>query len=101
MACGIPEKAWSRRKGLFDKEEYWKVDIAIAMEHMVLTAWEEGLGTCWIGAFKEEPVKKVLNIPQNIRVLAMTPLGYPVEHKEPVADRKPLREIMHENTWRK
>jgi nitroreductase len=35
------------------------------------------LGTCWIGAFEEDEVKKVLNIPEEIRVVAMTPLGYP------------------------
>jgi nitroreductase len=44
---------------------------------MILQAYELGLGTCWIGAFKEDEVKKILKIPEHVRVVAMTPLGYP------------------------
>jgi nitroreductase len=95
VACADPTKAWRRRDG----EEYWKVDVAIAMEHLVLAAANEGLGTCWIGAFDEKAVKEVLGIPEHIRVVAMTPLGYPAEEKGPVTDRKPLEEIVHYDGW--
>jgi nitroreductase len=53
------------------------VDVSIACAFMILQAYELGLGTCWIGAFKEEEVKKILKIPEDVRVVAMTPLGYP------------------------
>ena len=53
------------------------VDVSIASAFMILEAYELGLGTCWIGAFKEDEVKKILNIPDHVRVVAMTPLGYP------------------------
>jgi nitroreductase len=53
------------------------VDVSIACAYMILQAYELGLGTCWIGAFKEDEVKKILNIPEHVRVVAMTPLGYP------------------------
>lgn len=53
------------------------VDVSIACAFMILEAYELGLGTCWIGAFKEDEVKKILNIPEHVRVVAMTPLGYP------------------------
>ena len=53
------------------------VDVSIACAYMILQAYELGLGTCWIGAFKEEEVKKILKIPGHVRVVAMTPLGYP------------------------
>jgi nitroreductase len=53
------------------------VDVSIACAYMILQAYELGLGTCWIGAFKEDEVKKTLNIPERVRVVAMTPLGYP------------------------
>jgi len=46
---------------------YWSaetVDITIALEHMILAAAAEGLGTCWIGAFLEDEVRKVLSIPK-------------------------------------
>jgi nitroreductase len=62
MACGQPA---------------YTVDVSIAFTHMILQAYELGLGTCWIGAFEEGEVKKILNIPKEIRVVAMTPLGYP------------------------
>jgi len=43
----------------------------------LLQAYELGLGTCWIGAFKEDETKKILSVPDDVRVVAMTPLGYP------------------------
>jgi nitroreductase len=68
-ACSIPSEAWSRS----DNEEFWKVDTAIAMQSLVLVAHDLGLGTCWIGAFNEAKVKEVLDIPDHVRVVAMTP----------------------------
>jgi len=55
------------------------VDVSIACAYMILQAYALGLGTCWIGAFKEDEVKRILEIPKHIRVVAMTPLGYPDE----------------------
>ncbi|MCS7104871.1 MAG: nitroreductase family protein [Thermofilaceae archaeon] len=95
VVCADPSAAWRRRDG----EEYWKVDAAIAMEHIILAAANEGLGTCWIGAFDEKVVKEVLSIPEHIRVVAMTPLGYAAEEKGPVTDRKPLEQIVHFDKW--
>ena len=53
------------------------VDVSIACAFMILQAHELGLETCWIGAFEEAEVKKILNIPKEVRVMAMIPLGYP------------------------
>ena len=55
------------------------VDVSIAVENMVLAATGEGLGTCWIGSFSEEEVRKLLEIPQNYRVVALLAVGYPRE----------------------
>jgi len=95
VACALPGEAWVRSDG----EEYWKVDLAIAMQDLILEAWEQGLGTCWIGAFREEEVKRILGIPDEVRVVALTPLGYPAEEKGPVTQRKPLKEIISHNHW--
>jgi len=46
---------------------------------MILEAYELGLGTCWIGAFNENEVREILDIPEHVRVVAMIPLGYPDE----------------------
>jgi len=58
---------------------WYIVDVAIAMQNMVLTATGEGLGTCWIGSFTENQVKEMLKIPENFRVVALLSIGYPRE----------------------
>jgi len=95
VGCAVPEEAWVRMDG----QEYWMVDVAIAMQNMILTATELGLGTCWIADFDEEAARKALKLPLGVRVVAMTPLGYPAEEKRPVGNRKPLSEIVHYNNW--
>lgn len=67
---------------------------------MVLTATAEGLGTCGIGSFEELDVKKLLGIPENLRVIAVLPIGYPCEKLDLVKainslkGRKSLKEIV-------
>ena len=61
----------------------YTIDLSIALSFMMLEAQELGLGTCWLGAFYEDEVKKILNIPSNVRVVAMSPLGYPDESPSP------------------
>jgi nitroreductase len=60
---------------------------------MTLKAVELGLGSCWIGAFSQEEVKKILNIPDNYKVVALLPIGYPKGSPGPKI-RKPLGEII-------
>lgn len=75
-------------------------DGSIAMDHLTLAAYVEGLGTCWIGAFYEDQVKEILNIPDPFRVIGLTPLGYPAkEPKNP--GRKPLGELVLYNKWQR
>ena len=71
------------------------IDVSIAFTHLILAARAEGLGTCWIGAFNNEEVKKVLDIPDDVNVVAITPLGYPKDEgfTEPVG-RKSMEEIV-------
>jgi nitroreductase len=90
-ACALPDAAWKRNDG----KAYVDVDVAIAMDHLILAATAEGLGTCWIAAFKPEVVKDVLNIPDNLEPLILTPLGYPEVIPEPTF-RKPLEEMVRE-----
>lgn len=70
------------------------VDFAIAFEHIILAATNLGLGTCWQGRLEDERIKKILNIPAPIKVVAVTSLGYPAESPEPKA-RKALSEMVH------
>lgn len=78
--------------------EYYIADTAIAFEHLCLAAHALGLGTCWMGWFDESCLKKALGIPDRIRVVGVTPLGYP--DQEPQArPRKTLAEIGFYNYW--
>lgn len=69
------------------------VDVSIAMSYMILEAYELGLGTCWLGNFSADKVKKVLEIPEDVTVIAMTPIGYPAVEPEQ-RGRKELNEIV-------
>jgi nitroreductase len=69
------------------------LDVAIALEHMVLTAWELGIGSCWIGWFDEKKIKKVLNIPKNEEVVAMLTLGYTKQGISHHKSRKSVSEV--------
>ena len=88
VACGLPNRSTI---GGYTTSLY--VDVAIAMDHLILAARSHGLGTCWIGAFDEEAVKKLLNIPKDVRVIAVTPLGVP-SHQGGSANRKPLEQVI-------
>ncbi len=79
----------------------YPIDVAIAIEHMVLKATEEGLGACWIGSFYEDKVRQVLNIPQPIRVVELLVLGYPGAETESKKNRLPLDEIVMYEKWTK
>ena len=76
----------------------YTVDVSIAMTQMSLQAVEEGLGTCWIGAFKEDEVKKILNLPDEVRVVELMTLGYPAYVPEPTL-RKKLDEVISYDGW--
>ena len=74
VACGYPERAYKRMGGYGNSVD---IDLAIAIDHLTLAAVADGLGTCWIGAFAESAVKPLLAVPPEVKIVAMTPLGYP------------------------
>jgi len=90
VACAKEDDAYGVMGGYMNS---YPIDIGLALEHLILAATEKGLGTCWIGAFKEKLVKDLLDVPDNIRVVAITPLGYPAVEGR-TRERKPLSEIV-------
>jgi nitroreductase len=66
--------------GVDDLQQKWsKVDLAIALDHLTLAAAEEGLGTCWIGAFDPERMAEYVGLPKDRTVTVCMTLGYPDE----------------------
>ena len=53
------------------------LNVAIAVEHLVLRATDLGLGSCWIRMFDEARLKSVLSVPEHFLVVALVPVGYP------------------------
>lgn len=95
VACGHEERAYKKMGG------YWNsmpLDIGIAIEHLMLAAVSEGLGTCWIGAFIEEQVREILGVPEGVKIVALTPVGYPAGDKTH-RPRKSLDEIIMHERW--
>lgn len=73
-------------------------DPMIAIEHMILAATALGYGTCWIGAFNENEVGKILEIPEDLAIIALLPIGIPDESPPP-RSRKPFREIFFKESY--
>ena len=58
-------------------------DASIVCTHMMLEAWEQGVGSCWVGMFNAEELVKAFDLPENIRPIALLPLGYAAEGVQP------------------
>jgi len=72
VVCGYPDKS-----PRMDDRHLYLSECAFLTELMILAAAEVGIGTCWIGGFGEVGIKKALSLPDEVRVVAVTPLGYP------------------------
>jgi nitroreductase len=99
-ACALPEGAY---KCMGESWNSADVDVAIAVDHLTLAAAAEGLGTCWIGSFDEKALKRLLHLPAEAKIVALTPLGYP-RHASLLRlvkpeERKPRGEVFSTDRW--
>ncbi len=65
--------------GMLRGTQYSLIDIGIACEHLILQAAQEGVGSCMLGWFDENAVKKILGLPKNVKIDLLISLGYPPE----------------------
>jgi nitroreductase len=93
IITGDKNKSWVRS---YDGYNSLETDLTIAMDHMILAAENEGVGTCWIAAFDPSVLRKALNLSDHEKVFAITPLGYPRKGFIRKANkiRKELKEIV-------
>lgn len=74
------------------------VSTAIALQNMVVAAWAMGVGSCWIGDFNEEQVRKLLVIPESWGIVALVSFGYPSE-KPQQRKKKAIEEVVSFNKF--
>jgi len=101
VVCIASEKGvsgFSKGVAKTDKGDWFMFDAGIAMEHIVLAAWNFGLGTCHVGSFDAPKAQEILNIPENYAIVEMAPLGYFDYEPKPIS-RKPLEEIVYLNRF--
>lgn len=90
VACGDHSQSWKRKDG----KDHCDIDVAIAVDHLILAAADVGLGTCWVCAFDAEKVHEVLELPDNLEVTALIPVGYPDDNRRPLKKRKEFEQIV-------
>jgi len=84
--------------GIRGKTLYCIQDTAAAIQNILLAAYSLELGTCWVGAFREEEAREILKTPNGIRPVAIIPIGYSDEAPPPPS-RRPLNKITHYETF--
>lgn len=94
VACADPSQS-----GVLWDQHYYMTDVGIATQNLMLAARGLGLGTVFVGVFDEEKLRSLLNIPSNIRIVGLFPIGYPQEEKKEGPSRKPLNEIAFFEKW--
>ena len=81
-------EAYYKKRGV---DLYTQHNAAAAVQNILLSAEEEGLNTCWVGAFEEEKIKKALGMPDHVKPHAIIPLGYgdepPRKRDEPMLEQ--------------
>lgn len=97
VVCANPKRS-AVRYGSRGASLYCLQDTAAAAQNIHLAAWALGLATCWIGAFDESLVVRVLKLPEGIRPVAIIPVGYPEERPSPPSRRR-LSEIVHKEEF--
>lgn len=88
----------------YNKDEDWKnplengvhsgvQDVSIVASHIMLEAWELGVGTCWVNYFANSRLEKELGLPENERAVLLMPMGYPAEDSVPLKFHEELKNI--------
>lgn len=80
LICYDKDAAWHRRA---DNKDHGDIDAAIVTTHMMLKAWELGLGTTWVCAMDADKTREVFNIPDNYEIMGFLPMGIPADDAKP------------------
>ena len=95
VACADPTES-----GTLRGQQYYLTDMGIAGENLMLAAHEVGLASVFVGVFEEEELGDLLEIPPDIRIVGLFPLGYPLGEVKGGPTRRPLEQIVHYEKWK-
>ena len=99
LICYNKDETWTRP---YDGEICAPVDASIVTTHMMLQAWEMGIGSTWVMHFNPQAMKKTFNLPENIIPHALLVMGHPADDAEPSpmhATYRPMDEIIKYDTF--
>ena len=91
VVCYDRERDWKNK--LLPGYESGETDAAIVCTHMMLEAFELGIGSCWVGYFNPQTVAETLGLPENVTVSALLPMGYPAEDAKPLPLHSQFRDL--------
>lgn len=94
VACADQE-----RSGALWGQNYYLTDLGIATQNLMLAAHAQGLGTVFVGVFDEPQLRELLGIPEQIRIVGLFPLGYPLSEPKAGPPRKPLEKMVFQEKW--
>ena len=99
VACAELGKSGFRRgEKVTEREDWLMFDVALALQNLTLTAHSLGLGTLHIGAFDAKEAGKIVDVPDNVVVVELMPVGYPDEHPDP-RNRNEIKTFVYENRY--
>ncbi len=97
VVCANEERS-AKKYGDRGRQLYSVQDASAAVENILLAVTDKDLGAVWVGAFDEEWVSNILDIPDGVRPVAMIPIGHPDKiSKEP--PKMDVKELTHEESW--
>ncbi|MBQ8496943.1 MAG: nitroreductase family protein [Clostridia bacterium] len=89
--CYDNDRTW--KNDLMPGYQSGETDAAIVCTHMMLEAWELGIGSCWVGWFNADEIKTTLGLPENVTLSALLPIGYPAEDANPTKLHTKIRDF--------
>lgn len=96
IVCTEPDK--TKRFYGHSGEKFSIQNGASVIQNMLLAAHAEGLGSCWIGAFEDEAIKRLLTVPDNVIIQAIIPLGY-ADEQPPMPLRFTMEDVVFVGSW--
>ena len=99
LICYNKNEGWTRR---YDGAKSAPVDCSIVTTHLMLGAWELGIGSCWVMSFDPAAMKENYNIPEELEPVALLVMGYPAEDSAPYpmhSEFRPLEDLISYNSF--